>query len=669
MYSVHGTSADCPSARVHSALLLKTTSYDYLRFTRHNAIIFDNDTKACFDRIIPSLGLMATESLGMPQHATASMLATIKGMHFFIQTAYSFSPGFYTSTATALILGVFQGSGATPCIWKSLRCTLLQAFQSYTTGFQATCPSNTRTSQHTDEAYVDNIDLWLTGTFPSTPSTTVTSSLQRIAQVWECLLFASGGTLAFQKFFYYLFQWQWTAHGFPVMSQTTDSPTTVLQMTSGRSTSPTLIPRVETYTGRHTLGVRLAPDGSFTQELTHQQDQALTWVHNIRAFPLTRDKVYIAYCLILRPSFEYPPPNHMLHQATMPDLTENHYRSFPLQNGDIKQNLQKADICTILLQWLCFCRHMETTGSATPSAPDWAPLSQRSSRKSPMYQYRHTSNTTGIPPSPLSYPYKDTASIAPSLWLTTTWEFLNDINRSVTLSDLWIIPLNRKGDCQIIPTVLSQLFHIPNPLLSKPDLQKFNLCCIYLQVITLSDITTSSGTEINCHFWNSHRSSRKSSLKWPNQICQSSTCWGVWRRILHLLFTDSAKSMRIIPSHCLHRWLPHLKLHQLWPTYMYPTTSQLFTILVGGSTYIIYQCQNWFSYYPKPTNTPSLPPESVSITISRWLPFAVGTPYAKRLTLTQKPIPPNVPTPVPPLDTQDLANTSHNPNVSFPMDR
>ena len=79
----------CPDASVHSTLLLKTISNDYLHFTQHNAMIFDNGAKACFDRIIPSLGLMATEHLGMPQQATASMLATIKGVHFFICTAHS----------------------------------------------------------------------------------------------------------------------------------------------------------------------------------------------------------------------------------------------------------------------------------------------------------------------------------------------------------------------------------------------------------------------------------------------------------------------------------------------------------------------------------------------------------------------------------------------------
>ena len=143
-----------------------------------------------------------------------------------------------------------------------------------------------------------------------------------------------------------------------------------------------------------------------------------------------------------------------------------------------------------------------------------------------------------------------------------------------------------------MPTVLSQVFHIPNPLLSRSDLQKFNLCRIYLQVITLSDITTSSVTEIDCHFWNGHRSSQKSSLNWPHQIRTSSTCWGIWCKILHLLFTDSARSKRIIPSHCLHRWLPNSKSHQLWPTYVDPTTSQLFTRLAGANTYIIYQHQN-----------------------------------------------------------------------------
>jgi hypothetical protein len=119
----------------------------------------------------------------------------------------------------------------------------------------------------------------------------------------------------------------------------------------------------------------------------------------------------------------------------------------------------------------------------------------------------------GYPFPPLSYPYQDIAPIAPPSWLITTWEFLNDINGKVTFTDPWNLPLDWQGNCHFMPQVLSQLVHIPKPILSKADLQKFNLCCIYHQVLTLSNIATSSGREINIHFWRGHRSSRKSSLK------------------------------------------------------------------------------------------------------------------------------------------------------------
>ena len=73
-----------PVARLHIVLLLKTISYDYLHFTSYNTIIFDNNTKACFDTIVPYLGLMATECLRIPQ-------PTITGMHFYIYATHGIS--------------------------------------------------------------------------------------------------------------------------------------------------------------------------------------------------------------------------------------------------------------------------------------------------------------------------------------------------------------------------------------------------------------------------------------------------------------------------------------------------------------------------------------------------------------------------------------------------
>ena len=118
-----------------------------------------------------------------------------------------------------LFRSVLQGSGAAPCIWLSLSCILLQALHFHTTGFQASCPRNNRTSQHPREAFVDDTGLWLTGTYPFTPPSTLVSTMQRVAQVWERLLFASGGALALQKCFYYLVHWKWTPPRVPVPNQ------------------------------------------------------------------------------------------------------------------------------------------------------------------------------------------------------------------------------------------------------------------------------------------------------------------------------------------------------------------------------------------------------------------------------------------------------------------
>ena len=125
------------------------------------------------------------------------VLATLKGMHSLIQTAHDIYPSsFYTSTVVALILGVLQGSGAAPCIWLSLSCILLHALHPHTTGFQASSPRNNCTSPRSGETFVDDTNLWLTGTYPFTPPSTLVSTMQRVAQVWECLLSASSGALA-----------------------------------------------------------------------------------------------------------------------------------------------------------------------------------------------------------------------------------------------------------------------------------------------------------------------------------------------------------------------------------------------------------------------------------------------------------------------------------------
>jgi hypothetical protein len=51
-----------------------------------DAIMFDNDAKACYDRIIPSLAAMMSHRAGMP--AAHVMIGLLLNMEYHVRTAY-----------------------------------------------------------------------------------------------------------------------------------------------------------------------------------------------------------------------------------------------------------------------------------------------------------------------------------------------------------------------------------------------------------------------------------------------------------------------------------------------------------------------------------------------------------------------------------------------------
>ena len=131
----------------------------------------------------------------------------------------------------------------------------------------------------------------------------------------------------------------------------------------------------------------------------------------------------------------------------------------------------------------------------------------------------------GLPDSPISKSFSHITTLAPPSWVATSWEFLNDFQGTLNFTNPWHLPLDREGDCHLMAQVLEHLIDITSPCLTCSEHQKLNLCRLYLQVITLSAITNSSGTEIDIHFWKGNRSLRISNHKWPQQTRPSPQCW------------------------------------------------------------------------------------------------------------------------------------------------
>ena len=89
--------------------------------------------------------------------------------------------------------------------------------------------------------------------------------------------------------------------------------------------------------------------------------------------------------------------------------------------------------------------------------------------------------------SNIDYPLK---YIEPN-WLTSLWNFTNHIKATLHIEDAWELQPQRTNDKCIM-----DIFHCKHLNLQPKELKRLNACCLFLQVITVADLTDGSGTKI-----------------------------------------------------------------------------------------------------------------------------------------------------------------------------
>jgi hypothetical protein len=99
------------------------------------------------------------------------------------------------------------------------------------------------------------------------------------------------------------------------------------------------------------------------------------------------------------------------------------------------------------------------------------------------------------------------------MWLTSIWQFLNSIKATVEIERQWVPQVCREHD-QIIVDIAITLHFNPS------QLARVNHCRLYLQVLTVSDITTADGISLLPSAWEGIQDpSRVSTLHWPVIPC------------------------------------------------------------------------------------------------------------------------------------------------------
>jgi hypothetical protein len=129
--------------------------------------------------------------------------------------------------------------------------------------------------------------------------------LQEEAQVWERLLYTTGGALELSKCFYYIIAYDFNKNGVPVLLTPEAMPDTQISLTNGSDPTPILINQKDANTAHVTLGVRPDPSGGTGDQSDFCFDRSGQIGEGVNHSFMTRNEALMGYRHIWLPSVGY----------------------------------------------------------------------------------------------------------------------------------------------------------------------------------------------------------------------------------------------------------------------------------------------------------------------------------------------------------------------------
>jgi hypothetical protein len=132
-------------------------------------------------------------------------------------------------------------------------------------------------------------------------------------------------------------------------------------------------------------------------------------------------------------------------------------------------------------------------------------------------------------------------------WIHNIWSFNDLFHSTITLSNYWLPHPQSTSNKAIISLVVSFTS-------TKRELIQINICRLFLQAISISDICDTDGIHITQQAYDGTFVQKRTNIRSPNQHRPSKGGWLIWRRFRHsfshgsrYIFTPIVKGM-ILPS-------------------------------------------------------------------------------------------------------------------------
>jgi len=372
-------------------------------------------------------------------------------------------------------------------------------------------------------AFVDDMDLIVTNN--TNDEKVVTLKMQNSLHLWHRLLQATGGDLVPEKCFWYLINFQWEHNQKKKKKWKDNDQVLCIPQTDGTNVR---IPHLDTCEARHTLGVRLAPDGNNEAEYVHLHKEALQWKNHMISANLPRAVVDFGIWQVLLPKLCYPLVATTFTKAQcqgimkpvlqqgLPALGVN--RNFPRSvahglvtyQGLNLPNLHSEQMISHILKVLKYGNQWDDpTGVLLQTCGELLWLEVWFS--GPLFKLS---------------PHLHVCTM--DTWFSHCWYAC--IQRGID-EDIKDFSLPWERDQMIMEVFLCTGYR-------SSELATLNQCRMYLQVVFLSDICNGHGMAIENQFWTGKAISDKHHYCWPWSHKPTQGEWALWQlalmRSLHL---------------------------------------------------------------------------------------------------------------------------------------
>jgi hypothetical protein len=380
----------------------------------------------------------------------------------------------------------------------------------------------------------------------------IQQSLRTNAQLWANLLGVTGGALELSKCSVHVATWHFTSQGAPVLytDKKMFANIAVVDPTSGEENT---LQYLSPYTAHKTLGHFKDPAGLQRRQF----DELLKKSNSATAFldscTLTRMEAWTYYFACYLPSIAYPLANcyfstqqllkvqrkamsRLVSKCGYNRNTKKEILYGPLQYGGANfRNLVDQQGLSQLTLFVRHWRQKTVAGRLLRNVVEWAQFT--SGTATPLLE---------VPSIPLPH--------LESKWLASLRAYLASINAGLHLDVTGLPPLEREHDGYIMEWI------IQSDRFTDKEVVRLNYCRLFLNAVTLSDLTATNGKLLDIGKLNGEPSLISSRSLWMavKQDNPSAAEWRLWRKANSIWSTENG-----ILRQPLGDWLQDLKQRRI----------------------------------------------------------------------------------------------------------